>query len=370
MAGLGCFVPFVRGEMHMSIWEAAEVPAWEPRVVVSTQVDDAAPIEAFRSTLSAAYTAPPVVFSAPDDLVLNGRFFNIMACSRGLVPDSLHLMEQYKLTEFFDGIQGMMEIKGEKRQPLIAGNCGAENYFHWTMESMAAILAYKTFVRPEGGSVICQFLNPMRKESLKTYQVKMEMQQVMPVQLAIVSAGIYSNLTGGSYTFAPHPEIIRLLREPLGRVGPSRKFGKRLYISRKDSTKRRMLNEDAVCTLMTAKGFDVIETGKLSINDQMSMFRDAEIIVSPHGAALTNLIYCDVAKRRTKVVELLQANYLYGCFGKISQLLGLDHTFTVNPQAELPRGVVAKTVDDTVWRADLELLEQTLDTVMAAPAAA
>ena len=49
----------------------------------------------------------------------------------------------------------------------------------------------------------------------------------------------------------------------------------------------------------------------MSVKDQATAFAHAEMIVAPHGGALTNLIFC---RPGTKVVELLSSKYPNPCY--------------------------------------------------------
>lgn len=82
----------------------------------------------------------------------------------------------------------------------------------------------------------------------------------------------------------------------LPRVLPQRPRQRRhrLYISRRQAPGgRRILNEEAVRTLLEARGFQVCLLETYSIEEQIELFYDAEMVVSPHGAGLTNTLFAD-----------------------------------------------------------------------------
>ena len=60
---------------------------------------------------------------------------------------------------------------------------------------------------------------------------------------------------------------------------------------RRNSGVRRLVNSDAIEALLVNRGFTVVEPEKLSFAMQVQLFRQAEIIVSPTGAALANVIF-------------------------------------------------------------------------------
>lgn len=313
------------------------------------------------ANVSAAYEAPAVTFEGPQDLLVNGRAFNVIAANQGLVSDSIHLTDRFALKDFFEGVTQTTTMEDAGKGMLVACNIFSHNYYHWTMQSLAAILLYRLGIKPSGGAIATAGLLPMMRETLSLHGIDMDVMQLNPNQMAIISGGFHTNLMGSDLIHAPHPQVIRLLREPLGRIVPSRTFGRRLYIGRKDSNNRRMMKEDVVEKRLLERGFETITLSQLSVADQMAAFRDADIIVAPHGAGLTNLIYCDVARAPAKVIELAQNGFVSMCFVRIGQMLGLDYSFIVN--ATDADSIVASQGRsyETTWHTDLALLDRVLD---------
>lgn len=66
---------------------------------------------------------------------------------------------------------------------------------------------------------------------------------------------------------------------------------KRVFISRSDSSYRRILNEAEILNLLLPHGFTRIELSQLDFSTQVSIFDNVEIVIGPHGAGLTNLIF-------------------------------------------------------------------------------
>jgi len=64
--------------------------------------------------------------------------------------------------------------------------------------------------------------------------------------------------------------------------------GRRLFISRRGS-RRTLIDEDALGPVLDAAGFETIVAGDGSIRD---LLPQAEIIIGPHGAALTDVMFC------------------------------------------------------------------------------
>lgn len=102
---------------------------------------------------------------------------------------------------------------------------------------------------------------------------------------------------------------------------PRQEEGERwIFISRADASRRRVANEAAVRERLVSEGFEVHTLDGLSIKEQQSLFASAAIICAPHGAALTNLVWC---RPGTVIIDLLSENHLPPCFKELSEQNGV-----------------------------------------------
>ncbi len=91
---------------------------------------------------------------------------------------------------------------------------------------------------------------------------------------------------------------------------------KRIYITRGSARNtRRIVQEEALMALLEERGFVRIEPGGMSVRDQIDHYAAAEVVVAPHGAALTNLVF---ARPGVKILEIFPASYVNSCFWAIS----------------------------------------------------
>jgi capsular polysaccharide biosynthesis protein len=107
---------------------------------------------------------------------------------------------------------------------------------------------------------------------------------------------------------------------------------RKIYISRRSATHRRIVNEDEVRALAGRHGFEVVELEDLPVTEQIRMFASARTILAPHGAGLTNIIYSE----RPRVLELLPADtWMLGFFVSLTNVMGGQHVPLVS---RLPQG--------------------------------
>lgn len=97
---------------------------------------------------------------------------------------------------------------------------------------------------------------------------------------------------------------------------------KKIYVSRADASLRRIENEAGVAAMLESQGFVSVQmTGKSAL-EQARLFHNADIIVTPHGAALTSLLFC---RPGTEVIELHNAQRGTAAFYLLAISMGLKY---------------------------------------------
>ncbi len=110
----------------------------------------------------------------------------------------------------------------------------------------------------------------------------------------------------------------------------SKKLPKKVYLSRDQVSYRKVINELEVRDFLATLGFVTIIPESLSITEQVNLFSQVEVIISPHGAGLTNAMFCPAG---TKIIELFNPDYVYGCFWAIASQVGLDYYYLISQTA-------------------------------------
>jgi capsular polysaccharide biosynthesis protein len=100
---------------------------------------------------------------------------------------------------------------------------------------------------------------------------------------------------------------------------------RRLFVYRR-SHSRHMLNEAEVWACLAPLGFERIEPGQVDNPEQV--FSEAEAVVGVHGAALTNLLFCNPG---TRVLELLPSDHSYPCYVSMAHHAGLRYDALICP---------------------------------------
>lgn len=67
---------------------------------------------------------------------------------------------------------------------------------------------------------------------------------------------------------------------------------RRIFISRERSRGRRITNEHALWAMLHRHGFEKVFMEDLSFPEQVRMMQQTRVLLAPHGAGLTNMLFC------------------------------------------------------------------------------
>jgi capsular polysaccharide biosynthesis protein len=130
-------------------------------------------------------------------------------------------------------------------------------------------------------------------------------------------------------TGSPAPAAVAWLRKKFLRTETQSSSGpKRIYLTRRDSSQRRVLNERELIAFLEAEGFVTVCTGELSFVEQIQLFSNVEVVVGAHGAGSTNMVF---APENAILIELFGDNYINGCFWALTNIRGQKHAFLTGP---------------------------------------
>ncbi|MDR7231153.1 capsular polysaccharide biosynthesis protein [Caulobacter sp. BE264] len=89
-----------------------------------------------------------------------------------------------------------------------------------------------------------------------------------------------------------HPLLPEVRARILLALGPASEARPKLYVSRADAMNAVMLDEEGVEIELAARGYTIVRPETASARELISLFREAETIVAPTGAALANILFC------------------------------------------------------------------------------
>ncbi len=117
------------------------------------------------------------------------------------------------------------------------------------------------------------------------------------------------------------PELLRPVRDMMGHV-PDRTPWRRIFISRANADIRRLENEAELVPMMQKGGFELVAMEDLTFEEQIRLMGETSVLMAPHGAGLTNMLFCAPG---TQVIEIAEPRYPNPNFYAIAAAMGLTY---------------------------------------------
>jgi hypothetical protein len=204
---------------------------------------------------------------------------------------------------------------------LLTGG-GSYNYYHWLFDALPRYCLIRDQLESPPNAYVTENSLHFQRESLKMLGLRDQ---------EIISARRFPFIAADRLVATSHPNpnsesipdwIVSFLRASFSGFRSERSFGPFVYISRRDATYRRLVNEHELLTHLSRLGVISYHLSELSFADQISLFASARIIIGIHGAGLANLVF---AQKSAVVFELFSANYHPTIFPQISRRIGIRH---------------------------------------------
>lgn len=215
--------------------------------------------------------------------------------------------------------QRMFPRLGRKRGTVLSfASEGDVNYYRWLVETLPRF----RFVEESGArfdEIYCCQRHSFHRESIAFFGGNVPVVSSGEKRFIRASRLILPRFVDESETWT-----VPWMREKiLPGLGARRSSdGERIYISRKNAGGRRVANEAGVMDELAPLGFNSVVLEEMAWLEQARLFRDAEMIVAPHGAGLANLIF---ATPGTTVIELIAPEYPFTFYPEICRRIKLRH---------------------------------------------
>lgn len=131
---------------------------------------------------------------------------------------------------------------------------------------------------------------------------------------------------------------------------PATKPHRKIYLTRDHvKTGRKLLNEDELRHLLERHGFEIVIADNLSVASQAKLFNQSKYIVSPHGAALANIAFCEPGTKILELFNQVDKSTWSQIYSTIAQVCG----FQLIPIAPNPMQGTAKSDHRSDFYTDL-----------------
>ena len=218
---------------------------------------------------------------------------------------------------------------------LVQGIPGIENYGHWLLDIIPKLIISKKYKELKSfDAILAPNINKeFQKTTFKYFNIPND---------KLIDGSKIRHLYADKITIPAHPYwklnhhqlvtvanvdkniLLEIQKIFLHNTNSDTKNFKKIFIDRSDSKFRhnKLSNNQAVCAHLKNLGFEVVQLTKLSFEEQIKTFNNAQVIVGNHGAGLTNIVFC---KANTQIVEIESPNFKCDVFGNISNFLNLNY---------------------------------------------
>ena len=210
---------------------------------------------------------------------------------------------------------------------LVLASTGGNTYFHWITDVLPRLgLARRGGHDPASFDwvLVNGLTHPFQEETLEHIRIsKNRCLSFNKTELAYeIEEALLPSLPGGPGVVPP--ETVDFLRNTFSTEKNSR--SRKIFIGRSGAKHRVLIHEKEIWAQLQKRGYESVDCGKMSVQEQANIFGSAEVVVGAHGAALTNLVFC---RPRTPVVELFSPAYVNPCYRDLCVAAGLRHAAVI-----------------------------------------
>ena len=203
---------------------------------------------------------------------------------------------------------------------VLAAPAGKGNYYHWMfhvmgrlsvlkcleidLDSFDHVIVNKTFAKFQENALVDFGIDAKKI----TY---IDNDQFVKVECGFYPSYLYFN------RMVPH----FLKRHYLKGVNINLPSTSKTYISRRNSSIRKLLNEEELVDFLVGKcGYKEVFMEDYSIQEQAVIMNNSSHVVTPHGAGVPNIIYCKAGTQILEILPYTWINVIYWIYAEFQAL--------------------------------------------------
>jgi len=202
---------------------------------------------------------------------------------------------------------------------------GLFNYGHFVIDGLSGLLALDEAGLLRDLPPIAPPLTRWQRGLLRLAFGDLKVREVKASVLRLEDVAYASNIN--HFLHQPNPLLGRLAERIRSRAPKSARRGRKLYLSRRGYSMRVMVNAAEVESALAARGFEIVEPHRISVEDQAALMAQAAVVVGPTGAGMTNALFTAPG---AAVLEIQPENFASFWLGAACHAAGRDwHGFIV-----------------------------------------
>ena len=271
----------------------------------------------------------------------------------GLNPRITRHFYRYALYKYFTE----RRLRSTEPGLLLVHNHWGSGYHHWLTECLLKL----QFVDPSQYVVVLPEDYPgFAAETLAMFPFAGTLELPRGHGLRARSLTLIGNPHSGHF----NPAHLRVLKDTiLKRFDGAAPRCERLYITRQRQALRRVENEDQVIETLQRYDFRVVDPGVLSFQEQVRLFSQCRVLVSVHGAGLTNCLFMPEGGRVLELYRALAArdDGMNACYWRLSTASNLNYYYQFCAHGENRGG----DIDRVDIRVDIDKLKRNAEAMLA-----
>ena len=207
----------------------------------------------------------------------------------------------------------------------------SKGYFHWLADVLPRLviaadhLSNSTILLPARFADSALVKDSFRALGVIDLEFIKENETVIAKQLYLPSHTVES----GDFDEAVINEVRRVMT--VG-VPQEHRPEKRIYISRTQAKRRKIVNDNEVSAILADFGFETIFAENVSFAEQARLFSSVGYLISLHGAGLSNMLFMPAGSR---VMELRKNDHrVSNCFFNMASALGHEFYYQLCPATD------------------------------------
>lgn len=215
--------------------------------------------------------------------------------------------------------------KARKIDQCVSFHYGWDNYYHFFLDTLPMVLYWKT----KGDSTI-PWLIPDKMKNSKFVSEFLEIENVLEGREVIYQKADEYILVRNKAVFIKrsrfkNEELNAMLDQVIRKVVDIKVTDQKIFVVR--HSKRTLTNLKEIIDIAESHGFKIIEASKLTMKEQIRLFRGARYLIGLHGAGLTNMIFRKGLK--CSVMEVFPKNKIPTHYWHLTKDFGFNYSYLI-----------------------------------------
>lgn len=237
-----------------------------------------------------------------------------------------------------------LHLKGKS---LLLAATGAHNgYYHWILDSLAKIHVlnkYELSLEDFDHIIVSGPSSGYKLETLEVLNIPIEKFHFIEEKNHIKTDYLVF-----IDTIRYHVEGTSFLKEYFS-VDKLNNPNKLIFISREHAGFRQIVGQEKLFDFLKDFGFEKVILENLTVHEQAKIMAETKFIISPHGAGLANIAFCNP---ETVLFEIVPDEYANINYWFHSNLLGINY-YSYISKSQLNNGQTRPNTKDIVFEDDL-----------------